>query len=361
MVKVISSIGIVVSLCLLGLVGAARASAETTDIATRTDEEARTIAVYKATNEAVAFILTKSLSMDPYDVLPEAKSVEGSGSGIVVDGEKGIIITNLHVIQDAQKIEISLADGHNYQARLVGYDRDFDIAVLQLKSPPPNLTSIPFADSSKLEVGQRVLAIGNPFGLNRTLTGGIISSLDRVVKSPQGIAMRGLIQTDAAINPGNSGGPLLDADGRLIGMNTAILSQSGDSAGIGFAVPINQIRRILPELIATGKVLRPRLGWILDDTNQGAMVKWVAKGSPAESAGIEPAYRLVASAFLRGYILDYSRADLIYSVNGKRVVTKDEVEDIVSQSVPGKAIEFVLRRGGIEGRERIVLLTPALR
>lgn len=329
-------------------------------LATRTEEESRTIQVYKETSDAVVFILTKSLSVDPAEMFPEVRTSEGSGSGIIVNGEKGIIITNLHVIQDAQKMEISLSDGQNYPARLVGYDRELDIAVLQLRHPPPQIKSLEFGDSSKLEVGQRVLAIGNPFGLNRTLTSGIISSLDRTVKSPQGAILKGLIQTDAAINPGNSGGPLLDSDGRLIGMNTAILSQSGDSAGIGFAVPINQIRRILPELVATGKVLRPKLGWALDDTNRGPMVRWVERGGPAEEAGVQAAYRLVTEAFLRGYVLDYSRADLIVTVNGKSVRTKDEVEEIISQEDGGKPIAFTFKRGGV-GRERTVLITPTLK
>ena len=332
----------------------------TLSLATRTDEEQRTIDVYKHTNEAVVFIATKTLEIDPYEAFPEVHATEGSGSGIIIDAERGIIVTNFHVIADAQKVSISLADGQTYPARLVGADSDYDIAVLQLRNPPAKLTSIPFGDSSRLEVGQRVLAIGNPFGLNRTLTSGIISSLDRTVKSPKGSVMRGLIQTDAAINPGNSGGPLLDADGRLVGMNSAILSQSGDSAGIGFAVAINQIRRVLPELIATGKVLRPSLGWVLDDTNQGPMVRWTKRGGPAETSGIEPAYRVVTTAFTRGYVLDYSRADLIFAVNGKTVTSKDEVEDAIAQSNPGKPLEFTLRRGGIQGPMRKVLITPAL-
>ena len=329
--------------------------------ATRTSEEQRTIDVYRRVNEAVVFILTKTLTVDPLDFVPEVRANEGSGSGTVVDAERRIIITNLHVIQGAAKMEIVLADGQSYQARLVGFDKESDVAVLQLRDENVKLTSFEFGDSSKLEVGQRVLAIGNPFGLNRTLTTGIISSLNRVVKSPQSGVMRGLIQTDAAINPGNSGGPLLDADGRLIGLNTAILSQSGDSAGIGFAVPINQIKRVLPELIATGRVLRPTFGWILDDTNQGPMVRWTAKDGPADRAGVEGAYRIVSDAFMRGYVLDFSRADLIYKVNGERVDSRDRVEEILSQAEAGKATEFTMRRGGLSGRERVVSVVPVLR
>lgn len=328
--------------------------------APRSEEENEIIQVYKSTNEAVVFITTITLTVDPMDYYLEIQPKEGTGSGIIVDAEKGIILTNVHVIQDAHRIEISLANGVSYKARLIGFDEESDVAVLQLHDPPKNLTSIKFGDSSKLEVGQRVLAIGNPFGLNRTLTTGIISSLDRVVKSPKGYTMRGLIQTDASINPGNSGGPLLDTAGRLLGVNSAILSQSGDSAGIGFAVPINQIKRILPELIATGKVLRPRLGWVLVDTTQGPMVRRVLPGGPADKAGIEPIERAVKDVFLQGYVRDVDRADLIYKVNGQRVSSHDEVEDIISQSASGSDIVFTLRKGGVDGREREVRIRPAL-
>jgi S1-C subfamily serine protease len=347
---------------LWGVLCAARLQAQSYDIppATRTDEEVRTIQAYKATNEAVVFIATKSLVIDPSELFPEVHEVEGSGSGIVINAERGIVITNHHVIQNAQEVEIILADGQSYPARLIGSDKEYDIAVLQFRNRPPHLVTLRLGDSSKLEVGQRVLAIGNPFGLNRTLTTGIISSLDRSVRGPHGAVMKGLIQTDAAINPGNSGGPLLDADGRLIGMNTAILSQSGDNAGIGFAVPINVIRRVLPELIATGRVLRPRIGWLLVDTNHGPMALYVVKGSPADRAGVQPA-RVPSSAFLKGYVGDTDRADFIYSVNGKAVRTKDEVEDLVAESEAGKPLEFELRRGGISGRPRRVVITPVLR
>ena len=337
-----------------------RASAVETHSASRSEEEQRTIDIYKATNEAVAFITTISLVVDPNDLFLEVQPREGTGSGIVVDARKGIILTNLHVIQHADKIEISLADGQNYRARLVGTDQELDIAVLQLRDPPAHLTAMTFGDSSKLEVGQRVLAIGNPFGLNRTLTEGIVSSLDRVVRHPSGVVMKGLLQTDAAINPGNSGGPLIDLDGHLVGINTAILSQSGDSAGIGFAVPINQIRRVLPELIATGKVLRPKMGWILADTNQGAMVRRVLAGGPAAQAGLAPIERPVQDIFLQGFIRDYAHADLIVAVNGKTVSTADEVEDLVAQSDASKEIALTVRRGGQKGADREVKLKPVL-
>ena len=309
----------------------------------------------------MVFITTITLTVDPYDFFMEVQPREGTGSGIIVDAERGIILTNLHVIQDAHRISILLATGESFTARLVGYDREYDIAVLQLHEPPTTLTALTFGDSSKLEVGQRVLAIGNPFGLNRSLTSGIVSSVERTVKSPAGVVMRGLIQTDAAINPGNSGGPLLDLDGRLIGINTAILSQSGDSAGIGFSVPINQIKRVLPELIATGKVLRPKFGWMLVDTTQGPMVRRVVPDGPAAQAGIQPIDRVVGDVFRKGIVSDISGADLIVSVNGVRVLTRDDVEEILAKAPPNTPVRITLRRGGSEGRERTVDVTPVLR
>lgn len=329
--------------------------------ASRTREEEQTIKVYKTASQAVVFITTISLTVDPSDIFLEVQPTEGSGSGIIVDAAKGIVLTNLHVVQDAQQIQVALLDGRTFQAHRIGFDKEFDIAVIRLVNPPKNLVSLDFSDSSKVEVGQRVLAIGNPFGLGGTLTTGIVSSLDRTVKSPTGTVMRGLIQTDAAINPGNSGGPLLDGDGRVIGINTAILSQSGDSAGIGFAVPINQIRRVLPELIATGKVLRPKMGWRLVDTTQGPMILRLLEGAPAHLAGLQPIERRVDQVYVKGYIRDFDRADLIIKVNGKAVSTSDEVDGMVQQSAPGTEISLTVRRGGRTGPEREIKVTPVLR
>ena len=326
----------------------------------RSETEERVIRVYKETNEAVVFITTISLTVDPFDLFLEMEPREGTGSGVIVDAKRGIVLTNLHVIQDADKIEISTANGQSFRAKLVGFDKELDIAVLQLHNPPGNLTALGFGDSSRLEVGQQVLAIGNPFALNRTLTSGIVSSLDRTVKNPNGFLMKGLIQIDAAINPGNSGGPLLDTDGRMIGLNTAILSRSGDSAGIGFAVPVNDIQRVLPELIATGKVLRPKIGWILVDTNQGPMVRRVIEGGPAEEARVQPIERRVNDAFRQGFIRDFDRADLIIAVNGVPVTTVDEVQNLVSASDPRKEVDFIVKRGGIRGPERKVSIKPML-
>ncbi len=352
------------SLALVGLALCCSLScaAETSTIASRTVEEQKTIDAYKRANQAVVFITTKSYELDPFALFDEVRPREGTGTGTIVDASRGIVITNLHVVQSALQsrgtVEITLANGTTAQGALIGYDAETDMAVFQLREPTTGLVSLPYGDSSRLEVGQRVLAIGNPFGLYRSLTAGIISSIDRSMKTPGGAVLKGLIQTDAAINPGNSGGPLLDADGRLIGINTAILSQSGDSAGIGFAVPINTIKRILPEMIATGKVRRPRMGWQLVDTDQGPMVLRAAPDGVAARGGINPIEQLVLRGQLRGYRRDIDGADLIYRINGERVHNREEVEDTIRGSRPGQPVRLTVRRGGLYGGERDVDLVP---
>lgn len=338
------------------------ALAQGSTIATRTVEEQKTIDVYKRANQAVVFITTKTYEVDPFAFFDEVRPREGTGTGTIVDAARGIVITNLHVVREALQsrgtVEITLVSGSTAQARLIGYDAETDMAVFQLRDPPAALVGLPYGDSAKLEVGQRVLAIGNPFGLYRSLTAGIISSTDRSMKTPGGAVLKGLIQTDAAINPGNSGGPLLDADGRLIGINTAILSQSGDSAGIGFAVPINTIKRILPEMIATGRVRRPRMGWQLVDTDQGPMVLRVVPDGVAARGGIRPIEQLVVRGQLRGFRRDIDSADLIYRINGERVHNREEVEDTIRGSRPGQPVKLTVRRGGLYGGERAIELVP---
>ena len=351
---------IIISILTGALLGEYVAPKANSQVAYRSSEEQLTIDIYKNTNEAVVFISTVTLTMDPFDIFAEVQPNKGAGTGTIIDSNKGIVITNLHVIENAHAIEILLKDGKAYKAKLLGYDNQYDIAVLQIKNPPEHLKSIPFGDSTRLQVGQHVLAIGNPFGLSSTLTSGIISSLDRNVRSPSGTLLKGLIQTDAAINPGNSGGPLIDMNGRLIGMNSAILSQSGDSAGIGFAVPMHQIKRILPELIATGKVLRSDFGWILVETSQGPMVRRVTKDGAADLAGVNPLEKAVGNVFVKGYIRDFENADLIYAINGKRVYTRNDIDDIILDSNSGEALDFTFRKGHINGPERTIRIKPNL-
>jgi S1-C subfamily serine protease len=325
----------------------------------RSEEEQRIINIYRQTNEAVVFITTITLTMDPFDFFLAYQPRKGTGSGIVVDSKRGILLTNLHVVGEAHKIEVTLADGNNYSATTIGTDEHTDIAVLKLKKIPSRLSEISFGNSSHVEVGQRVVAIGNPFGLNRTLTTGSISSLSRNVKSPSGTVLRGLIQTDAAINPGNSGGPLIDMSGQLIGINSAILSQSGDSAGIGFASPINQIKRLLPRLISGGKVLRPELGWVLIDTSVGPMVLRTLDNTPASKAGIEPIERKVKEVFLRGFVRDTSRADVVVAIDGKETRTVEEVEEALElHEPPHSPVKLELKRGILNGKLKKMSVVP---
>lgn len=327
--------------------------------------EQEVVRIYQKTNEAVVFISTQSLSHDTLDPSPAvtsqgARAMNGAGSGVIVDAKQGIILTSLHVISDADAIDIFLADGKSYRARLLGHDSESDVAALQLIAPPKGLKSVTFGNSRSLQVGQWVFAIGNPHGLARTFTSGIVSSLHRTVRNPKNILMKDLIQTDAALNPGSSGGPLLNSKGELIGINAAILSQSGDSAGISFAVPIHRVQGILSELIATGKVLRPRVGWLLVDTNQGPMVRRILPGGPAADAGIEPLERAVGEVFRSGVVRDFERADIIISINGKRTRTVDDVEDAVLAARHGQALTIVLRRGGSLEQDRSITLKPVL-
>jgi S1-C subfamily serine protease len=355
--------GVFIVVLLLSLVCTGLVHAQSATQASRTTEEQKTIDVYKRANQAVVFITTRVYVVDPFAFFNEVRPQEGTGTGTIIDADKGLVITNLHVIENVLEsggsVEIMLSTGHNSKARLLGYDPDSDIALFKLLDPPKSLVGIPMGDSSGLEVGQRVLAIGNPFGLYRSLTTGIISSLDRSMKTPRGAVLKELIQTDAAINPGNSGGPLLDSDGRLIGINTAILTQGGGSEGIGFAVPINNIKRILPELATNGKVRKPRMGWQLVDTDQGPMVLRIAEGSAADEGGFQPIERLVGGdAFVRGYRQNIDGADLIYKVNGQRVRNRDEVEDEIRRVGRDNEVRFTVRRGGLHGKEREIAVVP---
>jgi S1-C subfamily serine protease len=231
------------------------------DPSTVSDEE-NNIEVYRAISPGVAFINTTSISQDWFGNQQEGK---GNGSGSVID-TNGNILTNYHVIAEAQKLSVSFGGERNYPATLVGGDPDTDLAVIKIDSPPAGLTVVPLGDSDKLTVGQKVLAIGNPFGLDRTLTTGVISGLQRPIRSrpvagsPNGRPIDAAIQTDASINPGNSGGPLLDKFGRMIGINSQILSPAGGSVGVGFAVPVNIAKRVVPQLLQFGEVRRPKLG-----------------------------------------------------------------------------------------------------
>ena len=231
------------------------APAKIADPSTVSDEE-NNIEVYRAISPGVAFINTTSISQDWFGNQQEGK---GNGSGSVID-TNGNILTNYHVIEGAQKLSVSFGGEKNYPATVVGGDPDTDLAVIKIDSPPAGLSVVPLGDSDKLTVGQKVLAIGNPFGLDRTLTTGVISGLQRPIRARNNRPIDAAIQTDASINPGNSGGPLLDKYGRMIGINSQILSPAGGSVGVGFAVPVNIAKRVVPQLLQFGEVRRPKLG-----------------------------------------------------------------------------------------------------
>lgn len=321
-------------------------------------EEERTIAIYEQLNKAVVFITTTSLTVDPFDIFLDYRPEKGTGSGVIIDRIQGLILTNLHVIKGGSKIEVSLEDGNSYEAVVAGIDPRNDIALIRLKENVADLTEIKFGRSENLRVGQRVLAIGNPFGLHRTLTTGIISSLERAVRGGDGAVLTGLIQTDAAINPGNSGGPLIDMTGKLIGINTAILSNSGDNAGIGFAMPIDKIIRLLPEMLKYGKVREPFVGIQVIDTNWGPMIMRILPDSPASKSILKPIERQVNRGFIRGYIRDIKHAHVIKAVNGQPIKSKEDYLNILATHP--KEIRLEVLALGHDDVEQVVL-TPELK
>jgi len=307
------------------------------------EEEQIHIRVYQQVNRSVVNIQTITLVRDFFNVVPEA----GAGSGWVLD-QQGHIVTNHHVIGDSQRIEVTLANGRSYRAEVVGQDPPNDIAVIKIDAPPDELLPITLGDSSELLVGQKVLAIGNPFGLERTLTVGVLSSLNRMLRSPEtGRMIKSVIQIDAALNRGNSGGPLLDSQGVLIGMNTAILSRSGENAGIGFAVPVNTIRRVVEQILQFGKVIRASASVAVTPVPAGLQVIQPEPGGAADRAGLKGWEQKVIRAGFEIYrVLDKSNADIIVAVDGQPVRTEDEFLTLVEEKQPGQQVRFELLRGG---------------
>ena len=308
------------------------------------EDEAATIALFEASQGSVVSVSTASRMVDPftrnaYDV------PRGTGSGFVWDA-LGHVVTNFHVVEGASGARVRLADGRTFRARLVGADPANDLAVLRIGTFLDRPDPLPVGESANLQVGQKVFAIGNPFGLDFTLTTGVVSALDRELPSERG-AIRGLIQTDAAINPGNSGGPLLDSAGRLIGVNTAIYSPSGSNAGIGFAVPVDTVNRVVPQLIARGHYAPPVLGVSLDPRADaltaregvpGAVVLGVEPGSPADRAGIRPARITPDGALVLG--------DVVLAVDGEAVAGSGELIEALDGHGVGDAVTLTLLREG---------------
>lgn len=308
-----------------------------------TPEEQVNIDVYDDVNRSVVHINTQSFSAE--DLFFDSRPQEGSGSGSILD-RQGHILTNFHVVQGSQKIAVTLFDGSSYDADVVGIDPTSDTAVIRIDADPEILDPVEIGTSRNLRVGQRVYAIGNPFGLERTLTTGIISSLNRTIPSRNRRTIRSIIQIDAAINPGNSGGPLLDTLHRLIGMNTAIASRTGQSAGVGFAIPANTLARVIPQLIQHGRVVRAEAGIArVYPTDDGLLVISVTRGGPAERSGIRGP-RLIRrrrGPFVETRI-DVSSADLIIAVDGNAVSNFDELLTEVERRRPGEQATLTILR-----------------
>ena len=305
-------------------------------------EERATITLFRQASPSVVYLTTLARQRDFFS-LNMAEIPQGSGSGFIWDQE-GHIITNFHVLQGASGAKVTLADHSGWDAKLVGVAPDHDLAVLYIKAPKHQLKPLAIGTSADLEVGQSVLAIGNPFGLDQTLTMGIISALGREMNATTGRTIAGVIQTDAAINPGNSGGPLLDSAGRLIGVNTAIYSPSGSSTGIGFAVPVDTVNRIVPQLIRQGEITRPGLGVRIGDDRvsrrfnlPGILIIEVEKGSAADTAG------------LRGTRVDakggMALGDILVGIDGDRIETSNDLLNALEKRAVGETVKVTVMRG----------------
>ncbi|MBX3288155.1 MAG: trypsin-like peptidase domain-containing protein [Acidobacteria bacterium] len=310
-----------------------------------TDEE-NNIEVYKTISPGVAFISTTSYQQNWWGDIQEGR---GNGSGSVIDSQ-GHILTNYHVIEGAQRMTVNFGGEKVYPARLVGGDPDTDLAVIKIDAPANELTLVPLGDSDKLVVGQKVLAIGNPFGLDRTLTTGVISGLQRPIRARNDRPIDAAIQTDASINPGNSGGPLLDKYGRMIGINSQILSPAGGSVGVGFAVPVNTAKRVVPQLIQYGEVRRPKLGADLRAVNEltangyrlpvdeGLLIGAVQPGGAAANAGLRGLSRDTDGSVLLG--------DILMSIDGEKVNHVDDLYRMLDRKQIGDTVNAEIYRAG---------------
>ena len=314
--------------------------------------EKSTIGLFRQASPSVVHITAITVQRDLF-TLNVIQIPEGTGSGVVWD-TNGNVITNFHVIQNADAAQVTLADQSNWKARVVGVAPDKDLAVLRIDAPATRLRPIPIGMSKDLQVGQGVFAIGNPFGLDQTLTTGVISALGREIESVTRRPIQGVIQTDAAVNPGNSGGPLLDSAGRLIGVNAAIYSPSGASAGIGFAIPVDTVNRIVPELIRYGKITRPGIGVQAAEDQiaqqlgvKGVLVVDVVAGSAAAKAGIRPTKREASGRVRLG--------DVIVAVDGVKVGSPNDLFLALEKYKIGDTVNFSLLRDGKTVQTRVTL------
>ncbi len=319
-------------------------------------EERRDVEVFRSASGSVVFITSIALRRDlwSFDVL---QLPQGTGSGFVWD-RRGHIVTNFHVVESGDKFSVTLADQSEWPAEIVGIAPEKDLAVLRIEAPAERLSPLTLGSSRDLLVGQKVLALGNPFGLDHSMTSGIVSAVGRELRAPGGRLIRDVIQTDAAINPGNSGGPLLDSTGRVVGVNAAIFSPSGASAGVGFAVPVDIVKRYVPQLVQRGRAVRPDIAasYLTDAQAErfglegaGAVVRNVVAGGPADRAGIEGIART-----RRGYVL----GDVIVAVDGKPVRSGEDLAYSFETAGVGRKVALTVRRGD-EDREVEVTLEDA--
>src|SRR5580658_2119662 len=315
-----------------------------------TDDEAINVRVYRQASPAVANVLTKATE---YDFFMDPVPVEGAGSGFVID-ERGYILTNFHVVQEAQSIEVVLGDQTRYPGKFIGADQRNDVALVKIDPKGKHLTALPLGDSSKLQVGQKVLAIGNPFGFQSTLTTGVVSALGRTVQTSQTTLIDEAIQTDAAINRGNSGGPLINSHGEVIGINSAIYTPSGTTAGIGFAIPVNTAKRIAHDLMTEGRVRQAFLGaqtlsvggWLAEaldlPVQEGLLIEEVTKGGPAAAAGLHGGDRAAMAGMQRIII----GGDVIVAIDGEKIASQSDMNLVLNRKRPGDTVSVTVYRGG---------------
>jgi S1-C subfamily serine protease len=324
----------------------------------RIEDERNTIGVFKAASPSTVFVTQTRVMVDYYAGVAQEVPA-GSGSGFVWD-DLGHIVTNFHVVEGAQSLNVTFHDQQNVEAKVVGLEPRKDIAVIKVDVPGKVLIPIRVAKSTQLEVGQKAIAIGNPFGLDHTLTTGVVSAVGRSVQGAGGVSIRDMIQTDAAINPGNSGGPLLDSAGQLIGMNTMIFSKSGSSAGIGFAVPVSTIARIVPQIIKTGRAEQLGLGLAVDPTQRlerrlglrGVIILSVPAGSSGAKAGLHG-----ISQTRRGIAL----GDVIVAIDDKRIETFDDLYTALDTHKPDDVVKVTVARGEetVTVPIKVVVLNPS--
>ncbi|WP_193161487.1 S1C family serine protease [Microbulbifer hainanensis] len=319
-----------------------------------TDDEKNTMQVFNFASPSVVYVTNEALVRDRWTLRMHTEP-KGTGSGFVWD-RQGHVVTNYHVIEGARRVTITLQDRSEWSAELVGSAPEKDLAVLKIDAPSERLTPLLPGNSGNLAVGRKVLAIGNPFGLDTTLTTGVVSALGREIQAANNRTIRNVIQTDAAINPGNSGGPLLDSSGRLIGVNTAIYSPSGASVGIGFAIPVDTVKKIVPELIANGRLVRPVLGiesapdqWASQYGFEGVAVLRTAPGMPADQAGLRGIYRT------RG---GWQLGDVITSVDRQPVHNYDDLMNALENHRAGDQVSLSYQRDGKNYQTSITLAAP---